>query len=730
MDVSMTHYLRLAIPTPLRSRFDYLAPAGVDVQTLLPGIRIKVPFGRRECVGILLAVVTETDVPATKLKTALEILDETPLLNKNLLDLMQFVAEYYHHPLGDVIVGTLPRALRQGQVLPEITELHYRLTKLGQDQDPALLTRAPKQAQLLKLLLSLPTGVSQAQLKQSGFSGTVINHLITKTWLEVFYPDPIKQSININRGLDLTIEQANAVKAINAAEGFKTFLLAGITGSGKTEVYLQAMSPVLAAGKQVLMLVPEIGLTPQTAERLQDRFQVPVALLHSGLSAGQRLQAWLQAYTGTASIILGTRSALFASIPNLGLIVVDEEHDHSFKQMSGLRYHARDCAVKRAGLENIPIILGSATPSLESLANVRRKRYHHLKLTSRVGRAELPKLSLINLRDQKLQAGLSSTLLEKIKTHLENEQQVLLFINRRGYAPVLMCHHCGWNAPCPRCDAKLTLHQAPYRLYCHHCETRQTPPRVCPQCKQSELMPVGQGTERLAEFLTNEFPDYPCVRIDGDSTRAKNSLANLMQSIHNNEARLLVGTQILAKGHHFPNLTLVAIVDVDGGLLSADFRAVEQMAQLIVQVGGRAGRADKSGEVVLQTHYPEHPLLTVLLKQGYDQFSETLLKQRQDFGLPPYAYQAVLRAEALKRELPNDFLVQVKASCSNAKDVSWLGPMTLLMERKAGRYRQQLILQSASRKALHIAIENLLAYLRKCPLAKKVRWNLDVDPLG
>ena len=652
--------LRLAIPTPLRQLFDYLPPEGFDCSCLQPGTRVRVPFGRREVVGVLLAVVSTTTVPLAKLKPAIAILDQKPILDPSLLELMTFAADYYHHPFGEVIVGVLPRRLRQGKECPEFV---------------------------------------------------------------------VESSFSIQPSYELTSEQQSAVATIKAQRDFSVFLLAGVTGSGKTEVYLQAMADCLSRQKQVLMLVPEIGLTPQTLQRIQQRFQAEVVMLHSNLNDTEKLTAWAKAAAGQAKIILGTRSALFTPIPNLGLIVVDEEHDMSYKQAAGFRYHARDLAIKRASITNVPIVLGSATPSLSSLANVKAKRFQLLPLTSRVGEAELPKVSLMNLRSQRLTAGLGQGLMQKIREHLQAGSQVLLFLNRRGYAPVLMCHHCGWVAECQRCDTKLTLHQKPLRLCCHHCESRQPVLKHCPDCKQTELMPVGQGTEQLEDVLQQEFADYTCLRIDRDSTQRKNSLQEHMAAINSNEAQLLIGTQMLAKGHHFPNLTLVAVVDVDSGLLCADFRALEYMAQLLVLVSGRAGRANKVGEVVLQTHYPEHPLLKVLLSKGYMAFAELLLEEREQLALPPYTYQAVIRAEAVAKETPIDFLQIIKQRLGKADDVAMYGPLPLTIARKAGRFRQQLILQAGQRQCLHRQLNALINIIAGQKQTRKVRWSVDVDPV-
>ncbi|MCB1827097.1 MAG: primosomal protein N' [Coxiellaceae bacterium] len=514
---------------------------------------------------------------------------------------------------------------------------------------------------------------------------------------------------------------------MNQAEGFKTFCLQGVTGSGKTEVYLQAMSPLLAAGKQVLVLVPEIALTPQTVQRFEERFNVPVICLHSELTDKKRLEAWSQAYCGHARIIIGTRSAVFVPLKNPGMIVIDEAHDPSFKQQSGFRYSARDVAIRRAQMENLPIILGSATPSLETLMNVRRGRFEFLSLPERAGEAKPPKMTMVDLRDKKLNAGLSDYLIETIREHLKQNTQVLLFLNRRGYAPTLMCHHCGWMAVCARCDARMTLHKNPTRLFCHHCGSQARAPQICNSCEQADLSDIGVGTEQLEQALANLFPDEKIVRIDRDSTRKKGSLQEKLDQIHSGEAKLLIGTQMLSKGHHFANLSLVAIVDADGGLYGTDFRSMERMAQLIVQVSGRAGREERVGEVLIQTHHPDNALLQLLLKKGYSVFADAVLKEREVAALPPFTHFALLRAEAIGKELPLNFLRAVKQNVSHT-NVQLLGPIPAPMERRAGRYRAQLLIQSSDRAALHVMSDLLIEACQNLPLSRKVRWSLDIDP--
>lgn len=532
--------------------------------------------------------------------------------------------------------------------------------------------------------------------------------------------------------LNLNDDQATALAGISEKLGtFHPFLLEGITGSGKTEVYLQVAEKVLALGKQVLVLVPEISLTPQTESRFLDRFGERVICFHSDMTPAQRLQSWMRVRTEAALIVVGTRSALFLPFMNLGCIVCDEEHDASFKQQEGFRYSARDCAVLRAQLSDCPVILGSATPSFESYYNAKIQKYSHLILHKRATDAQLPTMTLLDVRHKQLTGGLSAQLLAKIKQHIAQKGQVLLFINRRGYSPTMMCFGCGWMAQCERCDARLTYHHKKQRLICHHCLTEKRVPKACPSCQSPELNPIGYGTERLEATLQDVFPEITIARIDSDATQKVGSLESLLHQATHNEAQILIGTQMLAKGHHFPHLSLVAIVDADLGLFSVDFRAVERMAQLIIQVAGRAGRVHAAGEVIIQTFHPEHPLLHQILKQDYASLSTTLLLERAASQLPPYAHLALIRAQAGNPTLGEAFLTEIQVVLKGMRDadVAVLGPVPAPMLKRQGQYRYQLLLQSPSRQALHTLLNQSMAVLEKSTLGKRVRWSLDVDPI-
>lgn len=543
---------------------------------------------------------------------------------------------------------------------------------------------------------------------------------------------PMKFTIGLNEEVipEANEEQQYAIAKINAAMGFNVFLLEGVTGSGKTEVYLQVIKQCLAREQQILILVPEISLTPQTIARFQNRFQVPMVALHSHLTETARLKSWMAARHGEAKIVIGTRSAIFTPFANLGLIVVDEEHDASFKQQDHVRYHARDVAVMRAKLLNIPIILGSATPSLESLLNVKRKRYDHIFLPKRAGNAFLPQLKIVDLHLSSVIAGISQELLDRMQTHLEQNNQVMLFLNRRGFAPVLYCAQCYAMIECKRCDAKMVYHRIPLRLQCHHCDAKTKVPTFCPQCNLKSLRPVGLGTQKLEQELTTIFPNIPIVRLDRDSTKRKGTLQKCLEAMQLKQPVILLGTQMLAKGHHFPYVTLVGVIDADNGLYSADFRAEEHLGQLLTQVSGRAGRAEKSGEVIIQTRHPDHPVLQTLISCGYSTFSDILLTQRELANLPPFSHFAVLRAQAYDSKRAEIFLSTIKEQTIPKEEIiKVLGPVPALMTKRKGLHCFQLLIKSSERQKLHDFLKTMLATLNSLTQSSAVKWSLDVDPV-
>jgi len=722
--------LSIAVPSPLHRSFDYLPPPATDTAALVPGVRVRVPFGARTTIGILLEVTPESRIDRTRLKRALAVLDRSPVLTPDVLAMARWASAYYQYPIGETLSAALPALLRRGQPLTDADDAGWRITPAGTLVDPDTLRRAPRQAALLRQLQARPQGLRRADLDTTS---EALRTLHGKGWIEACTlaaheaPEPPRQEA----GHVLNAGQQAAVEAVRAAlDEFAAFLLEGVTGSGKTEVYLRIIDAVIARGRQALVLVPEIGLTPQLVERFRRRFGVPLAVLHSGLNDRERLAAWRRAADGEALIVIGTRSAIFTPLARPGVVVVDEEHDASLKQQDGLRYSARDLAVWRAHRLAVPVVLGSATPSLESLYNVGQERYKPLLLPERTGSAGLPAYEILDLRRQPLEHGLSRGMLARIGGHLADGGQVLLFLNRRGYAPTLICHDCGWIAGCRRCDARMTVHHAEGQLRCHHCGSQRPIDTACPACGGADLRPLGQGTERVEQALAEHFPEVERLRIDRDTTRRKGELASLLRQARAGQARLLLGTQMLAKGHHFPDVTLVGILNVDQGLFGIDFRASERMAQLIIQVAGRAGRRERAGHVVIQTHHPEHPLLQTLVRQGYPAFARAALAEREAARLPPASHIALVRAEAMEAALPADFLAGVSRQVRElgAADVEVWGPVPAGMERRAGRYRAQLLLQSARRVGLQRVLGALVRQLELDKAARKVRWSVDVDP--
>ncbi|MDK1706553.1 primosomal protein N' [Serratia rubidaea] len=726
--------VHVALPVPLTRTFDYLLPQGLQP---VVGARVCVPWGKQRAIGIVTGCSDSSELPLEKLKPIDSIIDGDSLFSAAMWRILRWASDYYHYPLGEVLFHALPTLLRQGKPAETAPLWQWFATESGRATPPESLKRARKQQQALAALLQRPiyrhqvseldlTDNALQALRAKGLTDLRTQSVALQDWRPGF-------SVQGER-LRLNTEQATAVGAIRSEdEQFAAWLLAGITGSGKTEVYLSVLENILAKGKQALVLVPEIGLTPQTIARFRERFNAPVEVLHSGLNDSERLSVWLRARSGEAAIVIGTRSALFTPFARLGVIIIDEEHDSSYKQQEGWRYHARDLAVFRAHTENIPMVMGSATPALETLHNVQLGKYRQLKLTQRAGNAKPAAQHLIDLKGLPLKVGLSQPLLHSMRHHLKNDNQVMLFLNRRGYAPALLCHECGWIAECQRCDRYYTLHQNHRQLRCHHCDSQRPVPHQCPQCGSTHLVSVGVGTEQLENELAPLFPDTPITRIDRDTTSRKGSLEQHLNEIHRGGARILIGTQMLAKGHHFPDVTLVALLDVDGALFSADFRSAERFAQLYTQVSGRAGRAGKQGEVLLQTHHPEHPLLQTLLQQGYDAFAKQALGERNSVFLPPYTSHIMLRADDHDNQQAPMFLQQLRnlLEASPLKDDAlWvMGPVPALQSKRGGRFRWQLLLQHPSRRVLQGIMKNTLPLIGTLPQARKVKWTLDVDPI-
>ncbi|ODC04218.1 primosomal protein N' [Terasakiispira papahanaumokuakeensis] len=751
--------LQVVLPTPLRQWFDYLYPQSLDpaadIAAEVPqvGKRVRVSFGRRELIGLVVGVSDQTEVPREKLKPVLAVLDETPLLSEAMLAWLLWVARYYHQGPGECVLSALPTLLRQGQPIEPEHPPHWQLTDKGLKMTAAGMGRAVKQWRLIELLRLDPAGLPMSVLRAHGFERDVCRRLQEKGLahevdvipkgegvglpdLQHHTPVSVHKDVLAESPLTLNAPQREAVDCVISRLGqFAPAVLLGVTGSGKTEVYLQVIERVLAQGQQALVLVPEIGLTPQTVARFRQRFAREVVLLHSGLNDRERLAAWRAASEGKADIVIGTRSAVFTPLRRPGVIIVDEEHDASFKQQDGFRYHARDLALVRAQREQVPIMLGSATPSLETLAQVERGHCTLLRLPDRAAATRTPPVpQLLDIRNRRLQGGFSVPLLEAMQRHLDRGRQVLVVLNRRGFAPVLMCHACGWVAGCQHCDARMTWHREPPRLHCHHCGHRQPLPDVCPQCGEAELLPLGAGTERGEEILAARFPDVPIIRIDRDSVRGKDRLQEKLADIHAGHPALLIGTQMLAKGHHFPQVTLAAVVDADHGLYSSDPRAMERMAQLLTQVAGRAGREAHAGEVIIQTHHSDDPRLNLLCQSGYEVLAQQLLRERRESHWPPYSHQALWRAEAPKPEAAQA-LMQALADAAQQQpvvangSVFCLGPVPAPMERRQGRYHVQLLMQADKRSVLHQLLATLVPWLEKLPEARRARWSLDVDPI-
>ena len=771
--------LQVAVPVPVRHLFDYLPPLPGSTPPVRPGTRVRVPFGRTLAVGVVVSVALASTVDAKRLKRVHEVIDPEPLLDPAMLKLLLWASGYFQHPVGEVVVGTLPRLLRLGRAPRAERTVPYAATTAGAQALAEGIGGAPVQSRLLGLMADAGS-VSEAELAAAHRDWRrPLRALIAKGWAEPV-PDvprradrphgdgrqyrPIRNDEQPGRadrpdrpggsnhpvlkgeqrrGADepdrsdrrdhpvLNTDQSRAVEAVEACLGeFSPFVLEGVTGSGKTEVYLRLIETVVARGRQALVLIPEIGLTPQLLARFDARLSCRVAALHSGLSDGERLSSWTHARNGTADVLVGTRSAVFVPLARPGLFIVDEEHDLSFKQQDGFRYSARDLAVVRARDAGAPVVLGSATPSLEAIENVRRGRYHRLDLPHRAGGATPPRIDVVDLRARPFDNGMCDVLVDALEQTKARSEQALLFINRRGYAPRLMCYACGWIADCDRCDAHLVFHREDGRMRCHHCAAERPPVDECPECGSKNVRRLGLGTERVANALEKRIDGLRVARMDRDATRRRGSLEALLDRVHAGDVDAVVGTQMLAKGHHFPNVTLVAILDADAGLFGIDFRATERMAQLLLQVAGRAGRGDRTGRVLLQTHHPEHPLLRVLVLEGYRKFCAEALAERRGARLPPFASLALVRAEALQREAPQSFLrdAEARASARPHPGVSVLGPVPSPMERRAGRYRAQLLVDATSRRALQRFLPEWIAELESLSSARKVRWSVDVDP--
>ncbi|GGN38977.1 MULTISPECIES: primosomal protein N' [Marinomonas] len=735
--LTLSPYIKVALPVPMRTLFDYKVPKAITLRhELKPGMRVKVPFGKSSRLGVIVALSDHSEWDPEQIKPLTSLHDKSPVISAELMALCEWAARYYHHPIGDVIFHALPILLRKGENAEFRTENWWFTTEKGQAISLEQLSRAPRQQDFLKAVQQHPNGLSQHAASVLDLAPSAAKILEEKGLLR-------KEPRSFNKGGErhahvtqipptLNMEQMRATEHIlDYRHQFHVALLDGVTGSGKTEVFLRVMARLIEEGKQILVMVPEIGLTPQTLKRFENRFNTDIVLMHSNMSDRERLDAWLLAASGHAKIIIGTRSAAFIPAPNLGLIVIDEEHDTSYKQHEGFRYHARDLAIKRAQALNIPVLLASATPSYESLTNALQKRFAWLKLRQRAGNAQIPKMERVDLRGKSLVHGFSEQALVNMKQCLERKEQVLVFLNRRGYAPTLMCHQCGWIAACDHCDVNLTVHKRANKLHCHHCDTQKALIHTCPECQSEELFTVGEGTEQIETQLSTLFKEVPILRIDRDSTQRKSAMAKLTQKIHEHDQAILIGTQMLAKGHHFPNVTLVIIMDADAGLFSSDFRGMERTAQLITQVAGRAGRAKKPGHVLLQTYHPDHAAIECLCNLGYEHFAIDGLAERKSLSLPPFYHQVIVRAESGNEQEAMQLLSAMRNDLEPffAKEVYLVGPYTAIIVRKAGQHRALISIKAAQRGPLHQATQMMTEWLEQSTKQHRIRFAIDVDPL-
>ena len=729
--------VRVAFDVPLDTLFDYRCDGATPADI---GLRVLAPLGKRAAVGVILEVSDTSQVATARLRHVTHVLRDVPPLPPDVLKLLRFAAAYYHHPLGAVVMSALPTGLKRANRKPAKQAVFYALTEAGANTPvESLPARAATKRRMLALFQARQEMPDARYRERTPTEKLIVKQMVNAGMVAIregtltlgpaageCAPLPTSEPA-------LTPGQASAVATINAdLSAYKTHLLLGVTGSGKTEVYLRVIEAVLAQGRQALLLVPEIALTPQLEGTVRGRFpQVKVVSLHSGLNESERLNHWLAAQDGTARIVLGTRLAVFAPMPDLGLIVADEEHDASFKQSEGFRYSARDLAIARARDRGVPVILGSATPALETWQNAATGRYQLTRLPSRIN-GRPPRIACVDTRAMKGDQGLAPALVAAIRLRLERGEQSLVFINRRGYAPVLLCGECGWLSECRRCTARLVLHLKTRRLHCHHCGAEAPVPVTCPECGNADLTPVGQGTQRIEAALTAHFPTARVLRIDRDTTRAKGAWHGMRGRIQAREVDILVGTQILSKGHDFAGLSLVGVINADSLLYSTDFRAPERLYAMLTQVAGRAGRGDTAGEVLIQTQFPGHPLYMALHDQDYPRFAEALLDERKRAGFPPYCHQALLRAEAVKLEIALTWLTQAAETARNLVDgsdgVTVYDPVPALMMRLAGRERAQLLVQSDNRMRL----QRFLAQWRALLAQQKnstARWAIDVDPL-
>jgi primosomal protein N' (replication factor Y) len=727
--------IKVVLAVPMRQVFDYLP--GEDGAIPCAGCRVSVSFGHRKMIGLVIGVSNTSDYDRSKLKRVLHIIDEQPLLDADLLEFLGWISEYYLHPPGEVIFAVLPALLRKGKSATLEEKSSWTITDKGRARLQLGEGRAKVQYKILQLLEDASRPLDDDTLK--GVSSSWKKALLSLQQNELVHEEQTRhvvQDVIAEQPPEPTRDQEAAIDRIcQSIGGFASFLLFGITGSGKTEVYLRCIEQVLASSGQALVLVPEISLTPQLVGRFRKRFNVEIDVMHSAMTDRQRLHAWERARRGDASIIIGTRSAVFVPMARPGIIIIDEEHDSSFKQQDGFRYHARDVAIKRASMLSVPVVMGSATPSLETWYNAITGRYSLLSLAERATDAGLPVVHILDLNKLPVENGISMPLRDAVRQSRERGEQSLLFLNRRGFSPAVCCADCNHLVQCKRCDARMTWHKNEGRLICHHCGHTRRWPDECPNCHGHELVSLGQGTENIHQTIKEMVPDAEVERIDRDTTRRKGELEIRLDRAHSGETDILVGTQMLSKGHDFPNLTLVGIIDSDHLLFSADFRASERLFQLITQVSGRAGRAEKPGIVLLQTRFPDSPWLRVIANHDYRAFAEMALGERQAAEYPPFAHIALLRAESTTKSEAMNFLQHMHQQAGQLiqqqpamNTVMLSDPMPSMMEKRAGRYRAQLLVQAPERSPLHTFLKQWRTLIEADQSARRVRWSLDVDP--
>lgn len=717
--------VQVALKIPFADTLDYQLTGKIPNELI--GCRVRVPLGKnKKLVGVITGTKNSSDYK--QLKTVDAVLDEQPLLNKNNLTLITKAAAYYQVSLGEMLMTALPAWFRKDDNPPIPQETWY---KADGDAETAKkeLKKAPKQWQVYDYIQQNGPQMPAALSHLSASASALCKQLTEKGLLQQSDRSFIDNKHIEQPDFILTADQQQVLNHIqNHNHHFNVSLLDGITGSGKTEVYIRSLLPLLERGQQALVLVPEIGLTPQLFRTFSKRIQGRLAVFHSGLSDGARARVWQQAGNGHVDVVVATRSGIFTPFKKLGMILVDEEHDLSYKQQDGVRYSARDLAVLRGQIEDIPVVLGSATPAFESLRHALNNHYHWLTLRSRTNQKALPKIQLQNLDSRKTHGGLTRQTLDAIEQQLDNGHQVLVFLNRRGWSPKLLCHDCGWIAECDDCDAYLTYHKHNDRLLCHHCRRNYRLPEFCPDCGSQEMDTLGVGTEQVETAIQQLIPDFPVIRFDRDSVATPRQWQQQLDRVRTGNPCVIVGTQMLAKGHDFPTLSLVVVVNVDNSFYSTDFRAEEYLAQLLIQVAGRAGRAETTGQVIIQTHQPKHDFFHTLLQQGYEQLARNGLKQRRDMQFPPFSHMAIIRAQHRFEDKLEAFLLELIDAIGQDPAVSVMGPLPAPMQKKQKLHRMQLILNANNRRGLHQLLQQLLK--KHNPSQGPVRWFIDIDPVS